>query len=139
MCGHTLLINIFFYHVHLLLWLWPCFSPASADPISCATTHVPTATLTNFPAVAAFKKNFAKLKCAINPDDIVAELYSANLISIGDKNSICNQHNSTDQRMMILLNAVEKAITMNHTTFETFLKILSSIDKYQHLVKEIKS
>ena len=63
-------------------------------------------------------KNFAKLKLAINPNDIFAQLYSAKLITTDEKNAACNQHNSTDQRTKTLLNAVEKAIIMNEQYIE---------------------
>ena len=78
-----------------------------------------------------FKKFYSTLNEAINPDNITAKLYSARVLTEHERDEASNHMYTVHQRATKLLAAVERAISVNHENFTTFLDILETIDVYQ--------
>ena len=81
----------------------------------------------------------AKLRVAVNPNNIFTDLYENNLISDSEKADAADLPNLTaPQRMDKLLEAVRQAIICDPLKYDTFLGILGKTKKYLPLVKEMK-
>ena len=89
--------------------------------------------------VAMMFNNFvAKLREAVNPDDISAQLLANDVITNNEKAEIDLPSCTTQARMDKLLAAVQRAIHISPQNYETFLVILDKNRKYSPLVQEMR-
>ena len=85
-----------------------------------------------------FPNFFAKLKEAVNPDDISAQLLANDVITTSEKAEIDLLSCTTQVRMDKLLTAVQRAIHISPQNYEKFLVILANHKKYLPLVQEMR-
>ena len=85
-----------------------------------------------------FPTFFAKLREAVNPDDISAQLLANYVITTSEKAEIDLLSCTTQVRMDKLLAAVQRAIHISPQNYEKFLVILDNHRRYSPLVQEMR-
>ena len=82
-----------------------------------------------------FKKYYADFCTKLNPNDITAKLYSADIISNKEKDEVI--FGGPRQKAEILVNTLERAVMKDCNNFTTFLDILWKDGTYKKLVEDI--
>ena len=90
-------------------------------------------------AKTCFRSMCADLQRQLNPDDISANLYSAGLLSMSERDEVNNVMLTSQKRATILLTAVERAIHIDPKNFSTFLGILDKIYRYRPIASQARS
>ena len=81
---------------------------------------------------------YAKLREAVNPDDISAQLLANDVITSNEKAEIDLPSCTTQARMDKLLAALQRAIHISPQNYEKFLDILGKHRKYSPLVQQMR-
>ena len=81
---------------------------------------------------------YADFEKSLNPDDITARLFSQNVITETEKDEI-NSEKTTLRKNKALLEALGRAIYIDHNNFTIFLNILGEVGTYKHLLDSINA
>ena len=90
----------------------------------------------SFTAESIFKTYRADFCKKLNPNDITAELYSANVISKSESEEIISAQGG-QRAATVLVNILERAVMRNYKNFTTLLGILRNVGVYKQLVEEV--
>ena len=89
-------------------------------------------------AQTCFRSMYADLQSQLNPDDTSANLYSAGLLSMSERDEVNNIMLTNHKRATILLSAVERAILIDPKNFSIFLDILDTINRYRPIASRAR-
>ena len=89
-------------------------------------------------AKKCFRSMYADFESQLNPADISANLYSAELLSVRERDEVNNIMLPIHTRVTTLLSAVERAILIDPKNFSTFLDILDKTPKYKLIASQAR-
>ena len=89
-------------------------------------------------AHSCFREMVADLQSQLNPDDISVHLYSAALLTRTEYDEVNNHMLSNNERITILLCAVETAILIDTENLSTFLNVLDITPRYRPIARRAR-